>query len=147
MNFNFRDEQAIHGFGWTHSIGSPSSGIWTEGNISTLLFKFVNTTNDDCLIKIRLGSLITKKNKPINFSININNLFTKKFSLKNVNQLDENSIKLRVKKEIILNDANYIKFKIENPVSPLELFQSPDARNLGLLIESIEIQTYLSKVS
>ena len=142
MNFNFRDEQAIHGFGWTHNFNSSSSGIWTEGNISTLLFKFVNTANNDYLIKIRLGSLITKKNKPINFSINVNNLFTKKFSLKNINQLDENSIKLRVKKEIIFDDANYIKFKIDNPVSPLELFQSPDARNLGLLVESIEILTY-----
>ena len=38
-------------------------------------------------------------------------------------------------------NVHYIKFKIDNPVSPLELFQSPDARKLGLLVESIEILT------
>ena len=47
--------------------------------------------------------------------------------------------KLNLKKEIIPNGIHHIKFEIENPVSPLELFQSPDARKIGLLVESIEI--------
>ena len=59
-----------------------------------------------------------------------------------INELKDNSIKLNLKKEIIPNGIHHIKFEIENPVSPLELFQSPDARKLGLLIESIEILTY-----
>ena len=67
MIFNFQDEQAVHGFGWTHNFHSPNPGIWTEGNISTLLFRFNNKTNEDYIIKIKLGSLITEKNKPINF--------------------------------------------------------------------------------
>ena len=37
---NFQDEKAIYGLGWTHNFHSPNPGIWTEGNISTLLFKF-----------------------------------------------------------------------------------------------------------
>ena len=44
-------------------------------------------------------------------------------------------------RELINDDVHYIKFQINNPVSPLELFQSPDARKLGLLVESIEILT------
>ena len=141
MIFNFQDEQAVHGFGWTHNFHSPNPGIWTEGNISTLLFRFNNKTNEDYVIKIKLGSLITEKNKPINFSVYVNDIFIKEFSLKNINELNENSIELRLKKELITEETHYIKFKINNPVSPLELFQSPAARRLGLLVESIEILT------
>ena len=71
----------------------------------------------------------------------MNDIFIKKFSLKNINELNENSIELRLKKELITDDIHYIKFNINNPISPLELFQSPDARKLGLLVESIEILT------
>ena len=141
MILNFQDEQAVYGLGWTHNFHSPNPGIWTEGNISTLLFKFDNKTNEDYIIKIKLGSLISKKNKPITFSVYANDLFIKQFSLKSINELDKNSIKLRIKKELITENTHYIKFKINNPVSPLELFQSPDARKLGLLVESIEILT------
>lgn len=137
--FNLQDEQAVHGFGWTHNFHSTNPGIWTEGNTSNLLFKFDNKTNEDYIIKIKLGSLTSRKNRPINFSVYINNLFINKFSLNNVNELNENSIELKLKKELITDDTHYIKFKINNPVSPLELFQSPDARKLGLLVESIEI--------
>ena len=91
------------------------------------------------MIKIKLASLSTKNNKPINFEINVNDLFVKKFSLREINELKDNSIKLNLKKEIIPNGIHHIKFEIENPVSPLELFQSPDARKIGLLVESIEI--------
>ena len=137
--FNFRDEGAVHGLGWTHNFNWPGPGIWTEGNISTLIFKSNDTVYEDYLIKIKLASLSTKNNKPINFEINVNDLFVKKFSLREINELKDNSIKLNLKKEIIPNGIHHIKFEIENPVSPLELFQSPDARKIGLLVESIEI--------
>ena len=138
----FNDDQSVHGFGWSHNFLSSYAGIWTEGNISTLLFKFNEKINKDYSIKIKLASLITKKNKPINFSINFNDLFAEKFSLKNINELEENSIKLKINRELISDGIHYIKFQIDNPVSPLELFQSPDARKLGLLVESIEILAY-----
>ena len=139
MTFRFNDEQAVHGFGWSHNFNSSSPGIWTEGGVSTLIFKSNKKISKDYLIKIKLGSLITEKDKPINFSINVNDLFIKKLSLRNVNELNESSIELKLKKELITDNIHYIKFKIDNPISPLELFQSPDARKLGLLVESIEI--------
>ena len=64
------------------------------------------------------------------------------FAVKNINELSKNSIELKLKKELITDDTHYLKFKISNPVSPLELFKSPDGRKLGLLVESIEILTY-----
>ena len=33
----------------------------------------------------------------------------------------------------------YIKFIINNPVTKLELLQSPDARQLGILVENLEL--------
>ena len=137
---NFHNEQSVHGLGWSHNYFSPNPGIWTEGNLSTLLFKLDENTNADYTIKIKLGSLITKKNKPIYFSINVNDIIFKKFSLKSINDLSENLIKLKINKEMITNNICYIKFIINNPTSPLELLQSPDARKLGILVESIEIE-------
>ena len=140
ITLNFHNEQSVHGLGWSHNYFSPNPGIWTEGNLSTLLFKLDENTNADYTIKIKLGSLITKKNKPIYFSINVNDIIFKKFSLKSINDLSENLIKLKINKEMITNNICYIKFIINNPTSPLELLQSPDARKLGILVESIEIE-------
>ena len=44
-----------------------------------------------------------------------------------------------MKKSIIKDDIVYINFKIDNPVTNLELLKSPDARKLGILVESLEI--------
>ena len=35
--------------------------------------------------------------------------------------------------------ASEIDFKIDNPVSPVSLLESPDSRSLGILVESIKI--------
>ncbi len=136
---NIRDEQSVHGLGWSHNMFSKNLGIWTEGNISTLLFKINEKTNKNYTIAIKLNSLSTKKNEYINFSININDLIFKKFSLKSIDDLNENLIKLKINEELIPGSVCYIKFIINNPVSPLELLKSPDARKLGILVESIEL--------
>ena len=91
------------------------------------------------MIKIKLNSIITKKNEPINFTIDVNNIFIEKFSLKNINELKEESIFINLNKEDIKNDIIYIKFKTSNPVTKLELLKSPDARRLGILVESLEV--------
>ena len=88
---------------------------------------------------IKLNSIITKKNESINFSIDVNNTLIDKFSLKNTNELKDESIFLEMKKSIIKDDIVYINFKIDNPVTNLELLKSPDARKLGILVESLEI--------
>ena len=80
------------------------------------------------------------KNKPINFSISVNDIPFKEFSLNKVNDLNENLIKLKIKKEMIVDNTIYIKFIINNPISPLELLQSPDSRKLGILVENVEIE-------
>ena len=38
------------------------------------------------------------------------------------------------------NDIYLINIRVINPITPLEILQSPDARQLGLLVESLEIK-------
>ena len=103
-----------------------------RGNISNLIFKLDKSINNKFFIKIKLNSIIIKKNEPINFSIDVNNIFIEKFSLKNINELREESIFINLNKKDIKNNIVYIKFKTNNPVTQLELLKSPDARNLGI---------------
>ena len=101
--------------------------------------KIDENVSDTFMIKIKLKSLITKRNELINFEVNINDLLVKKFNLKNVNELNENSIFIKVNKNIIKDDIVYIKFIINNPITKLELLRSPDARKLGILVENLEL--------
>ena len=139
MHLDFKNNNSIHGLGWTHNLGSSKKGLWTEGNTSNLLFRLDENVNDNSLIRIKLNSIITKKNEPINFTININDNLSKKFTLKSINDLKEESIFINLNNNITKENIIHIKFIIDNPVTPLELLESPDARKLGILAESIEI--------
>jgi len=139
INLELHNQNSIHGFGWTHNISSPIKGLWTEGNTSSLLFKLNKNTNHNSKIKIKINSIITKKNDSINFTIYINNKFSKKFNLKNINELKKESIFINIDKNIAKEEIIYIKFIIDNPLTKLELLKSPDARKLGILVESLEL--------
>ena len=137
--FNFKDEKSLHGLGWTHSNGTKLEGIWSEGNVSTILFKIDDKINDNFNLNIKLNSILCKKDKPLDFEVYLNESLYKKFSLKKVSDLNNNSLILNLNKKEFLDDIIYLKFKIKNPVSKLDLFKSPDARRLGILIKSIKI--------
>ena len=137
--FNFKNEKSLHGLGWTHSNGTKFEGIWSEGFVSTILFKIDHKINDNFKLNIKLNSVLTKKNKPLDFEVYLNETLYKKFSLKKVTDLNNGLLTFDLNKKKFLDDIIYIKFKIQNPVSKLDLFKSPDARKLGILIENIEI--------
>ena len=44
VNENIKDKDSYYGIGWSHNFGKL--GIWSEGKISTLLFKVKNIDND-----------------------------------------------------------------------------------------------------
>ena len=137
--FNFKDENSLHGLGWTHSNGTSLKGIWSEGNVSMILFKIDEKINDNFNLNIKINSISTKNNNPLNFEIYLNETLYKDFSLKQIEDLKNNSITLKLNKNDFMDDIVYLKFRIKNPVSKLELLKSPDARKLGLLIENIKI--------
>ena len=79
-----------------------------------------------------------KTKKKNNFSYS-NKLFKVKKFPKSINDLKEESIFINLNKNITKENIIHIKFIIDNPVTPLELLASPDARKLGILAESIEV--------
>ena len=88
--FNFKDEKSLHGLGWTHSNGTKLEGIWSEGNVSTILFKIDDNINDNFNLNIKLNSILSKKDKPLDFEVYLNESLYKKFSLKKVSDLNNN---------------------------------------------------------
>jgi len=133
----FNDNKSIHGLGWTHSLGSNKKGIWTEGNSSSLLFKLDENLDENLKLEIKINSILTKNSNPLNFKILINNKFYKNFNLKNLEDLSNNTIFIDMNKNAFNGNIFHIKFLIENPITKLELLKSPDARMLGILVESI----------
>ena len=67
-----------------------------------------------------------------------NNLFVENASVRSLASKLNTPFYLYSKNNI-KNDIVYIKFEIENPVTKLELLESPDARKLGILVESLKI--------
>ncbi len=137
--FNFKNEDSLHGLGWTHSNGTSLEGIWSEGNNSMILFKIDKKVNDNFNLDIKINSISTKENEPLNFEIYLNETLYEDFSIKQIEDLENNFITLKLNKKDFIDDIVYLKFRIKNPVSKLELLKSPDARKLGLLIENIKI--------
>ena len=60
-------------------------------------------------------------------------------NLNNVEQLDQGMLFINLNNVTNFNDTFNIRFVIDNPTTKLELLQSPDARILGLLVESVII--------
>ena len=48
-------------------------------------------------------------------------------------------IDINLKQENLIKELHKVDFIINNPVSPLSLLESADGRELGILLESIEI--------
>ena len=133
----FLDENNIHGLGWSHNMGQE--GIWSEGKISTLLFKSDLNKNKKYKIIINLKSISKKKNSNLKFKILMNNNIKKEYSLKNVEELNDGNISFYLNEFDINKKKHTIDFLIENPISPLDNFTSPDGRKLGILIKSIKL--------
>ena len=121
------------------SAGEPARYAQIIGCKEKWFHKVVENIKSAVKIKIKINSIITKKNQPINFTVIIDNNFSKKFSLKNINELKDNSIFIKVDKNMLKKEIIYIKFIIDNPTTRLELLESPDARKLGILVESLEL--------
>ena len=133
-SLSFQNKDSYYGFGWSHNSGKP--GIWSEGPISTLLFK-TKKNYGSIKLEIFCTPYITKKNNILEFDIYINNLFNKKMKLTNNNR--EEVLEILIKEDFIRDNEVKIDFNFKNPVSPYEVLESPDSRKLGILIKNIKI--------
>ena len=130
---NIKNKDSYYGLGWSHNFGKP--GIWSEGKISTLLFK-VEKIDKDLQLEINCSPYINKKNDFIEFEVYVNNIFSRKVKLSNK---IEDKLKFIIKKDFVKNNEIIIDFKFKNLISPFEVLESPDARKLGILLKDIKI--------
>ena len=133
----FVDKNGIHGLGWSHNLGQE--GIWSEGKISTLLFKSNLDNDKKYKIIINIKSISKSKNSNLKFKILMNNNIKKEYSLNSLEELNENTISFYLDEFDVKKEKHTINFLIENPVSPLDNFTSPDGRKLGILINGIKL--------
>ena len=131
---NFRENDNYYGFGWSHNF--QKSGIWSEGPISTLLFR-TKKNYRDLKLEILCRPYITKKNDSVEFDIFVNDSFNKNIKLTNKNQGQK--IEILIEKKLVKNNEIKVDFNFKNPISPYEVLESPDSRKLGILIKSIKI--------
>ena len=80
ISLSFKEKDNYYGFGWSHNAGK--SGIWSEGPMSTLMFKIDKNYGN---IKLEISCLpyLTKKNKSLEFDIYVNNSLNKSVKFTN----------------------------------------------------------------
>ena len=133
-NLYFEDNDNYYGFGWSHNF--RKLGIWSEGPISTLLFR-TDKNYGDLKLEISYQPYITKKNNISELDIYINNTFNQNLKLTKNNQNEK--IEILINEKLIKNNEIKIDFNFKNLVSPYEVLESPDSRKLGILIKNIKI--------
>ena len=69
----------------------------------------------------------------------MNNNIKKEYSLNSLEELNENTISFYLDELDLKKEKHTINFLIENPISPLDNFTSPDGRKLGILINGIKL--------
>ena len=72
-------------------------------------------------------------------NIIVNGKLAKKLTFDRFTNQDNQFIDITLKKEDLRRELHKVDFIIKNPVSPVSLFESPDGRELGILLESIKI--------
>ena len=131
---NFDENDNYYGFGWSHNFQKP--GIWSEGPVSTLLFR-TEKNYGDIKLEFSCRPYITRKNSTFELDIYVNNSLNKNVKLSNKNQ--DETLKILIKEKLIENNEIKIDFNFKNLISPYEVLESPDSRKLGILIKNIKI--------
>ena len=131
------DEESIIGLGWTHNLNNV--GVWTEGKEANIIFKFRNHERKDYKLKFKIKSAMTNNIDKLNLHIKLDGKLVKKISFDRFNNKDNKFIDINLKQENLIKELHKVDFIIDNPVSPLSLLESADGRELGILLESIEI--------
>ena len=136
--FNFNERDKLLGVGWSHNHGNKN-GVWSEGEIAFILFSVEATEYKNLKLKLNLKPYISNKNKNFSVKIFLNEKLKKEMQLNKLKGNEEIAIDIKnseIKKE------NVIIFKFSNLISPLEIFESPDARKLGILLKSMTFEKW-----
>ena len=114
---------------WTHNF--ENKGVWSEGKNAFLFFELSENNKKDYELEISILH-IQKQKENYNLSIYLNNIFYKKIKI-----VDHDVIRIPIKYSLNNKNKFMINFEFDGLVSPYDLFESPDARKLGILLNSI----------
>ena len=130
----FENKNNYYGLGWSHNF--RKLGIWSEGPISTLLFKTAKKY-DGIKLEVFCSPYISSKNESMEFDIYVNDIFNKKVKFQTSKK--DKKIDIFIKGNLIKDENQKIDFHFKNLVSPYETYESPDSRKLGILLKKIRI--------
>lgn len=126
-----------YGFGWSHNFSKE--GIWSEGKRSTLLFK-IEESLENKILEIICKPYLAVKNKNLNVKIYLNDKYNQSINFDYSEKNKTKKITVLIDHKSIIDNKIVVDFKIENPIAPVEIFESPDSRKLGLLVKSIKLK-------
>ena len=129
--YNLKFKEKFQGFGWSHNFGKK--GIWSEGNKSFLLLK-KPTSRKNLNLELFFSPYKGNKNENYEVKIFINDKYIQTLNLQQKYKTTVNFDNDFQNNEIL------IRFEFNNLVSPYDKFESPDARKLGILLESFVIK-------
>ena len=132
LNFNERNKYL--GFGWSHNFSK--SGVWSEGDLSFLLFSLDKSNNSDLTLTLDIEAYQGNDNENFNIEIYFNDKLQDSINLYKNKGIKNLYINLNYED---IDEENVVIFKFSNLKSPLDSFKSPDARKLGILLKSLKI--------
>ena len=129
---NFKNK--FLGFGWSHNF--QSEGAWSEGEVSSILMKFPEFNTNLSLI-FDVEAYKSNSSKDYSLELFIDDKLVKVIDLSKNKDLKTINVDLDKKYS---GSSSIIDFKFEGLISPIEIFESPDARKLGVLLKSFVIE-------
>ena len=122
------------GFGWTHNFGKQ--GVWTEGENAFILFQ---TPKVEEVKKMTFEIEPYKSNQNKNFQLQI--FLNEKLQKTILLNTKKNTYLIEVPlKKNDINIDNVINFRLSGLIAPIDIFESPDARKLGVLLKSFKFE-------
>ena len=130
-------EKNILGIGWTHN--ALGKGVWTEGNISSLIFSLNKKKQKDYKMMINIDSIMTRNDQKLNLKIKLNDILISSHSLSKEEIKKKSLLEIKINSNLLNYFEQKIDIIVKNPLSPLDIFESPDSRSLGLLVSGFTI--------
>ena len=123
------------GFGWSHN--NNKKGAWSEGKNSYLLLNSSSIEKNNLEINLSLAPYKANNRKDFEVRIFVNNVLNKTINLNSEKNITETRINFNNDKK---NDDIKIHFEFSGLISPYDIFESPDARQLGVLLKSFNVK-------
>jgi glycosyltransferase involved in cell wall biosynthesis len=145
--------------GW--SFTGWGQDIWSDGRVAELGFRIAQERPRSVLLgrfaqkslklRVRLSALINEVHPAIGVDVRVNGVNVARWLFEHARPADKHPSsswrEAKIPAESISNGGIHVVLKIENPVSPVQLGMSKDARLLAIMIHELSISPPESRIS